>query len=130
MITGVYERTAAKYGDRAERYVHVEAGHATQNVLLECTALGLGAVPVGAFDDSKVQDVRGAPTDDRSFTYPYRTRLGRPLVTNYASCLRRCKIILITTTSMTMSVNVMTRSTITYVSVGNVSAKATCANES
>ena len=64
VITGVYERTAAKYGDRAERYVHLEAGHAAQNVLLECTASGLGAVPIGAFDDSKVQDVLGVPTTD------------------------------------------------------------------
>jgi len=65
VITGVYERTAAKYGDRAERYVHVEAGHATQNVLLECTSVGLGAVPIGTFDDSKVQDALGTPASDQ-----------------------------------------------------------------
>ncbi len=59
VIAGVYERTAVKYGDRAERYVHLEAGHVAQNVLLQCTALHLGAVPIGAFDDTKVQDVLG-----------------------------------------------------------------------
>ncbi len=59
VIAGVYERTAVKYGDRAERYVHLEAGHVAQNVLLQCTALHLGAVPIGAFDDAKVQDVLG-----------------------------------------------------------------------
>ncbi|MDD1720682.1 MAG: SagB/ThcOx family dehydrogenase [Euryarchaeota archaeon] len=63
VITGVYERTAAKYGDRAERYVHLEAGHAAQNVLLECAALGLGAVPIGAFDDARVQAALGIPGD-------------------------------------------------------------------
>jgi SagB-type dehydrogenase family enzyme len=63
VITGVYERTAAKYGARAERYVLLEAGHAAQNVLLECTSLGLGAVPIGAFDDSTVREVIGAPAD-------------------------------------------------------------------
>lgn len=65
VITGAYERTAVKYGDRAERYVLLEAGHATQNVLLECTALGLGAVPIGAFDDARVQAALGVPTEHR-----------------------------------------------------------------
>ncbi len=41
VITGVVSRTAAKYGDRAERYVFLEAGHAAQNLLLQATALGL-----------------------------------------------------------------------------------------
>lgn len=51
VITGVYGRVAVKYGDRAERYVHLKAGHAAQNVLLVCV-LGLGAVPIGPFDDN------------------------------------------------------------------------------
>ena len=63
VIAGVYERTAVKYGDRAERDVHLEAGHVAQNVLLQCTALQLGAVPIGAFDDAKVQDVLGISRD-------------------------------------------------------------------
>jgi SagB-type dehydrogenase family enzyme len=55
-------RTEAKYApDRAERYVHLEAGHAAQNVLLQAVALGLGAVPVGAFDDSDVAEAVGLP---------------------------------------------------------------------
>jgi SagB-type dehydrogenase family enzyme len=65
VITGMYERTAVKYGDRAERYVCLEAGHVAQNVLLQCTALHLGAVPIGAFDDAKVQDVLGISHDNR-----------------------------------------------------------------
>ena len=65
IIAGVYERTTVKYGDRAERYVHLEAGHVAQNVLVQCTALHLGAVPIGAFDDAKVQDVLGISRDNR-----------------------------------------------------------------
>jgi SagB-type dehydrogenase family enzyme len=65
VIAGVYERSAIKYGDRAERYVHLEAGHAAQNVLVQCTALHLGAVPIGAFDDAKVQDTLGISRDNR-----------------------------------------------------------------
>ncbi len=61
VLTGAYEWTAVKYGDRAERYVHLEAGHAAQNVLLECTALRLGAVSIGAFDDASVLAALGAP---------------------------------------------------------------------
>ena len=41
VMTGVYGRTTRKYGERGVRYVHVEAGHAAQNVLLQATTLGL-----------------------------------------------------------------------------------------
>ncbi len=54
IFTAVYSRTAARYGHRAERYVHMEAGHAAQNVHIQAVALGLGSCPVGAFDDAKV----------------------------------------------------------------------------
>lgn len=60
-ITGVPSRTRARYGDRAERYVILEAGHAAQNLLLEAVALDLGAVPIGAFDDSRVALILGLP---------------------------------------------------------------------
>lgn len=51
VFTAVEERTTRKYGKRGVRYVHIEVGHAAQNVLLQATALGLGAVVIGAFDD-------------------------------------------------------------------------------
>lgn len=63
VIAGVYARTAQKYGDRAARYVHLEAGHAAQNLLLQAVVEGLGAVPVGAFDDAEVQSVLGLSAD-------------------------------------------------------------------
>ena len=61
IITAVFERTTAKYGNRGVRYVYIEAGHCCQNILLEAVALGLGAVPVGAFDDSYIQNLLDLP---------------------------------------------------------------------
>ncbi|HUU27738.1 MAG TPA: SagB/ThcOx family dehydrogenase [archaeon] len=61
VITGVYERSSIKYSERAERYVKIEAGHAAQNILLQAVALGLGAVPIGAFYDEQVKAAIGCP---------------------------------------------------------------------
>lgn len=63
VIAAVYERTAKKYGGRAERYVKLEAGHACQNILLQAVALDLGAVPIGAFYDDQVQAALSLPPD-------------------------------------------------------------------
>ena len=63
VITGDFQKTRSKYGDRAERYVYMEAGHVAQNLLLEATALGLGAVPVGAFDDARVKSILKLPAE-------------------------------------------------------------------
>lgn len=57
------ERTTAEYGPRGQRYVHLEAGHAAQNLLLEATAMGFGAVPIGAFDDARIREVLDLPAD-------------------------------------------------------------------
>jgi SagB-type dehydrogenase family enzyme len=54
VFTGVYERTTDKYGDRGIRYVHIEVGHAAQNLCLQATAMDLGAVTVGAFSDEQI----------------------------------------------------------------------------
>jgi SagB-type dehydrogenase family enzyme len=61
VFAAVYERTAQKYGDRATRYVHIEVGHAAQNVYLQAEALDLGTVVVGAFNDNAVKNELGLP---------------------------------------------------------------------
>jgi SagB-type dehydrogenase family enzyme len=64
IMAAVYARTSRKYGsNRSPRYVHMEAGHAAQNVLLEAVSLRLGAVPIGAFEDRRVQSLLHLPKE-------------------------------------------------------------------
>ncbi len=57
VFSAVYRRTTSKYGERGIRYVHMEVGHAAQNVCLQAVALNLGTVVTGAFYDEKVKKV-------------------------------------------------------------------------
>jgi SagB-type dehydrogenase family enzyme len=57
LIAAVYGRTTTRYGERGVRYVHIETGHLGQNVCLQAVALELGAVVIGAFDDSVVKRI-------------------------------------------------------------------------
>lgn len=59
VLSAVSRRTAGRYGARAERYVAIEVGHAAQNVYLQATALALGTVVVGAFDDARIAERLG-----------------------------------------------------------------------
>ncbi|MFP4175845.1 MAG: SagB/ThcOx family dehydrogenase [Candidatus Brocadiia bacterium] len=63
LIAADYSRTARRYGDRARRYVHMEVGHAGQNIYLQAESLGLGTVAVGAFDDTGIEEVFNLPDD-------------------------------------------------------------------
>ena len=57
VFSAIYERTTEKYGDRGIRYVHMEVGHAAQNVYLQGVSLNLGTVVVGAFRDDRVREI-------------------------------------------------------------------------
>ncbi len=75
IITGVFERTTQKYGERAIRYVWMEAGHSAQNIYLEAGALNLGTVSVGVFEDEKVKRILNLPkTIDPLYIMP----IGKP----------------------------------------------------
>ena len=65
IVTAVYERTTQRYGDRGIRYVHMEAGHAAQNVYLQAVALGLGTVVIGAFHDDQVREILKLPQNEQ-----------------------------------------------------------------
>lgn len=75
-IVGVYERTGKKYNPtRAKRYVHIEAGHAAQNLLLQAVAMDLAAAPIGAFEDDEVKRVLALP---RTHQPLYLVPVGHP----------------------------------------------------
>ncbi len=62
VIAGEYERGAEKYGaEKGPRVANLEAGHVAQNVLLQATALGLGAVPVAGIEPKDVQKAASLP---------------------------------------------------------------------
>jgi SagB-type dehydrogenase family enzyme len=64
VITADVAKCAQRYGDRAQRYTDIEAGHIGQNVSLQAVALGLGTVMVGAFNDEAVKEVLALPANE------------------------------------------------------------------
>ena len=43
------------------RYTYIEVGHCAQNIQLAAVALGLGSVPIGAFEDKKLSEILNLP---------------------------------------------------------------------
>ncbi|WP_204801649.1 SagB/ThcOx family dehydrogenase [Mycobacterium riyadhense] len=66
VFAAVYQRTQVKYGDRAQRYVDMEVGSATQNVYLQATALDLGTAFIGAFSDEQVKTTLSLAEDEQA----------------------------------------------------------------
>lgn len=64
VFSAVASRTTKRYGERGNRYVLMEAGHAAENVHLQAVALGLCSVPIGAFDDRQAGSVIGTPDSE------------------------------------------------------------------
>ncbi len=75
LISAIYRRTATRYGNRAERYVLLEAGHAAQNIALQAVGLGLGSVMIGAFQDAAVKNACQLPREEEPL---YLIPVGRP----------------------------------------------------
>lgn len=59
VVAALYDRMMTKYRERGRRYADFEAGHVSQNIYLQATALGLGTVAIGAFQGSDVRRVLG-----------------------------------------------------------------------
>ena len=65
VFSAVYERVSRKYGKRAIRYVHMEVGHAAQNIYLQAAALNLATVVIGAFRDDEVKMIMNLPDEEQ-----------------------------------------------------------------
>jgi len=57
VMVAFYERTTERYGERGGRYVHMDAGYASQNVYLMAVEMGLITVAIGAFNDGEVAEI-------------------------------------------------------------------------
>jgi SagB-type dehydrogenase family enzyme len=68
-VAAIFGRTRFKYGLRGYRFALFEAGHVAQNILLAATALGLAAVPFGAFYDRRTDAFLGLDGVNESTLY-------------------------------------------------------------
>ncbi len=75
--TAVFARAAWKYGERAYRYVYLDAGHIAQNTALAAVALGLGSCQVAALYDDEVNALLAVDGNEESVLY--LTAVGRSL---------------------------------------------------
>jgi SagB-type dehydrogenase family enzyme len=64
VVTAWAGRARREFGNRGDRLIAMEAGHAGQNFLLQAPALGVSALGLGNFDDSQVRDAVSAPADE------------------------------------------------------------------
>ena len=69
VLTGVFERTAAKYADRGYRFVQQEAGHVMQNLLLMAEELRFNAVALGGFFEDELATALGLEPERESPIY-------------------------------------------------------------
>ncbi len=73
--TADLQQAVNKYGDRAYRYLHLDAGHLGQRLNLAAIYLGLGVSGIGGFFDDLVNEVLGIPAKEAVI---YVTTLGCP----------------------------------------------------
>ena len=76
LIAAALRRTKRRYGERGYRYVLLDVGHLTQNLLLSATALGLAALTTCGFYDDVANDLLRLDGVDEAVLYV--AFLGRP----------------------------------------------------
>lgn len=74
--TAIFQRSKWKYGERAYRYIYLDAGHIAQNLALAAVALGLGSCQIGALYDDEVNALIGVDGVQESAIY--MTVVGKP----------------------------------------------------
>ena len=64
--SAVFERCKWKYGQRAYRYIYLDAGHIAENLALAAVNTNLGSCEVGALYDDKVNAILGIDGTEES----------------------------------------------------------------
>ena len=67
--TAVFERSKWKYGQRAYRYVYLDAGHIAQNLALSAISICMGSCQIGAFFDEEMNKILGVDGIEESVIY-------------------------------------------------------------
>jgi SagB-type dehydrogenase family enzyme len=67
--TAIFNRSKYKYGQRAYRYIYLDAGHIAQNLVLASTSLNLGSCPIAALYDDEVNNIVGVDGIKESVIY-------------------------------------------------------------
>jgi SagB-type dehydrogenase family enzyme len=63
VIAGAARKVAVKYGNKAQKFMLLEAGHVAENIQLQAVSLGLASLPVGAFETRNVARVCELPAE-------------------------------------------------------------------
>lgn len=64
LFTGIYSRIGTTAGGEGAKYVHMEVGHAAQNVYLQAVSLGLGTVVNGGIDGDGIRRILELPVNE------------------------------------------------------------------
>ena len=67
--TAIIERCRTKYGQRAYRYIYLDAGHIAENLALAVVSLGLGSCPVAAVYYDEVNSIIDVDGEGESVIY-------------------------------------------------------------
>jgi len=66
IFSAVFERCKWKYGQRAYRYIYLDAGHIAENLALAAVSLNLGTCEIGALYDDHVNAIIGTDGTEES----------------------------------------------------------------
>jgi SagB-type dehydrogenase family enzyme len=55
--TAIFDRSKCKYGQRAYRYIYLDAGHIAGNLALSATSLQMGSCQIAALYDDEVNNL-------------------------------------------------------------------------
>jgi SagB-type dehydrogenase family enzyme len=67
--TAIFYRMTWRHGERGYRYVHLDAGHACQNLYLAAQSIECGACGVSVFIDNTINLLVGADGEEESVIY-------------------------------------------------------------